>query len=53
MLYFEKVKDNGVYIIVIDLCEIVMMKIVDFYLKIKFGIDVVFVNVFVKIMIDE
>lgn len=53
MFYFEKVKENGVFIIVIDLREIVIIKIVDLYLKFKLGSDVVLVNGILKIFIEE
>lgn len=48
-----KVKKNGVKLIVIDFRVIEFVRIVDIYLFIKGGINMVLVNVFGNVLIEE
>lgn len=53
MDYILRVKKSGVKIIVVDVREMRMMVFVDYRFIIRFGIDIVLVNVFVYVIIEE
>lgn len=53
MPYFEKAKDNGSYIIVIDPRETATAKIADLHLKVKPGTDAALANGILKVIIEE
>ncbi|RSK56651.1 assimilatory nitrate reductase catalytic subunit NasC [Bacillus canaveralius] len=53
MQYFEKAKDNGSYIIVIDPRETPTAKIADLHLKVRPGMDAALANGFLKVIMEE
>lgn len=53
MPYFEKAKENGAYIIVIDPRETATAKIADLHLKVKPGMDAALANGLLKVIIEE
>jgi assimilatory nitrate reductase catalytic subunit len=53
MPYFEKAKENGAYIIVIDPRETATTKLADLHIKIKPGTDAAFANGVLKVIIEE
>ena len=53
MPYFEKAKENGAYIIVIDPRETATSKIADLHLKVKPGMDAALANGLLKTLIEE
>ncbi|WP_078547801.1 assimilatory nitrate reductase catalytic subunit NasC [Litchfieldia alkalitelluris] len=53
MPYFEKAKENGSYIIVIDPRDTATAKIADLHLKVKPGTDAALANGLLKSIIDE
>ncbi|WP_088104917.1 assimilatory nitrate reductase catalytic subunit NasC [Halalkalibacter urbisdiaboli] len=53
MPYFEKAKENGAYIIVIDPRQTGTTKIADLHLQVKPGTDAALVNGLLKVLLDE
>ncbi|MEH7095865.1 assimilatory nitrate reductase catalytic subunit NasC [Neobacillus vireti] len=53
MPYFEKAKENGAFIIVIDPRETSTAKLADLHLKVKPGTDAALVNGLLKVIIEE
>lgn len=53
MHYFEKAKENGSYIIVVDPRDTATAKLADLHLKIKPGMDAALANGMLKILIEE
>lgn len=51
--YFEKAKENGAYIIVIDPRETATAKLADLHLKLKPGTDAALTNGFLKVIFEE